>query len=65
VSFVGRVMVFLRSVVLGFITKPLTMIRLFAELFGHYPGRALERTGRSVFALSAVTWPLGRHSPKT
>jgi hypothetical protein len=29
-------MVFLCSVVLGFITKPLTMIRLFAELFGHY-----------------------------
>jgi hypothetical protein len=30
-------MVFLCSVVLGFNTKPLTMIRLFAELFGHYP----------------------------
>jgi len=23
-------------VVFGFVTKPLTMIRLFAELFGHY-----------------------------
>jgi hypothetical protein len=38
-------MVFLCSVVLGFITKPLTMIRLFAELFGHYlrPPRRLTK----------------------
>jgi hypothetical protein len=33
-------MVFLSLVVFGFSTKPLTMIRLFAELSGHYPGRA-------------------------
>jgi hypothetical protein len=36
VSWFGRVMAFPLSVVFGFITKPLTMIRLFAELFGHY-----------------------------
>jgi hypothetical protein len=30
-------MVFLLLVVFGFSTKPLTMIRLFAELSGHYP----------------------------
>jgi hypothetical protein len=30
-------MVFLSLVVFGFSTKPLTMIRLFAELSGHYP----------------------------
>jgi hypothetical protein len=29
-------MVFLSLVVFGFSTKPLTMIRLFAELSGHY-----------------------------
>jgi len=29
-------MVFLLLVVFGFSTKPLTMIRLFAELSGHY-----------------------------
>jgi hypothetical protein len=45
VSFVGRIMVFLSSVVLGFITKPLTMIRLFAELFGHYPLVIRSRAG--------------------
>jgi len=33
----GRVMVFLSLVVFGFITEPPTMIRLFAELSGHYP----------------------------
>jgi hypothetical protein len=36
VSFFGRVIVFLRSVVLYLLTKPLTLTRLFAELFGHY-----------------------------
>jgi hypothetical protein len=30
-------MVFPSLVVFGFITKPPTMIRLFAELSGHYP----------------------------
>jgi hypothetical protein len=32
-------MVFLSLVVFGFSTKPLTMIRLFAELSGHYLAR--------------------------
>jgi hypothetical protein len=34
-------MVFLLLVVFGFSTKPLTMIRLFAELSGHYPRNRL------------------------
>jgi hypothetical protein len=35
-SLFGRIMVFPLFVVFGFITKPPTMIRLFAELLGHY-----------------------------
>jgi hypothetical protein len=35
-SLAGRVMVFAPLVVFGFSTKPPTMIRLFAELAGHY-----------------------------
>jgi hypothetical protein len=39
-------MVFLSLVVFGFSTKPLTMIRLFAELSGHYPKKTKsEQTG--------------------
>jgi hypothetical protein len=38
-------MVFLSLVVFGFSTKPLTMIRLFAELSGHYPENAKRREG--------------------
>jgi hypothetical protein len=42
-SLVGRVMVFPSLVVFGFITKPPTMIRLFAELSGHYrAGKKLQ-----------------------
>jgi hypothetical protein len=43
-SLAGRVMVFAPLVVFGFSTKPPTMIRLFAELAGHYRC-LLERSG--------------------
>jgi hypothetical protein len=36
-------MVFLLLVVFGFSTKPLTMIRLFAELSGHYQSLETKR----------------------
>jgi hypothetical protein len=45
-------MAFPLLVVFGFITKPPTMIRLFAELFGHYPSFAKAR-GRTVRSLTA------------
>jgi hypothetical protein len=43
-------MAFPLSVVFGFITKPLTMIRLFAELFGHYQNELVLVGGRVAFA---------------
>jgi hypothetical protein len=50
-------------VVLGFITKPLTMIRLFAELFGHYQShihaitsRAVPKIGRGDCCHRLKTW---------
>jgi AraC-like DNA-binding protein len=56
-------MVFLLLVVFGFSTKPLTMIRLFAELSGHYQflirtrvlaaARLLEETDLTATEVSA------------
>jgi hypothetical protein len=47
-SLAGRVMVFAPLVVFGFSTKPPTMIRLFAELAGHYHQFAIQATYRRV-----------------
>jgi hypothetical protein len=38
-------MAFPLFVVFGFITKPLTINRLFAELFGHYRGLSGKKLG--------------------
>jgi hypothetical protein len=47
-------MVFLLLVVFGFSTKPLTMIRLFAELSGHYLGDQLPHPLTDGFAKDAT-----------
>jgi hypothetical protein len=55
-------MVFLLLVVFGFSTKPLTMIRLFAELSGHYQFRASgEHTGASAVG-AAETLSIARRA---
>jgi hypothetical protein len=46
-------MVFLLLVVFGFSTKPLTMIRLFAELSGHY--LKLEPSLHEILQVLSVT----------
>jgi hypothetical protein len=46
-------MVFLLLVVFGFSTKPLTMIRLFAELSGHYPTSAAPAGAIAIEGLSS------------
>jgi len=63
----GRVMVFLSLVVFGFITEPPTMIRLFAELSGHYLSGRQKRRFRAAHDLkptgvSGANWP-GEHRP--
>jgi hypothetical protein len=66
-------MVFLSLVVFGFSTKPLTMIRLFAELSGHYrfwKKRKCKnhemRNGPVMMNIPTVTaanWERGRRQP--
>jgi hypothetical protein len=50
-------MVFLCRVVFGFITKPPTMIRLFAELSGRYP-RTKNRAVNPWLAPVGLTFPI-------